>query len=383
MPDQQLATEKKSAERLAFEHYLRTGRRLSPQAWGQGVEHKFNPYHDPRNGRFTFAPGGPRSLSHVIISDRRGLHRARQHDSGSMAAADARATFAPTRTDQTVSTSEVVYRPNEGSATIQPAQYRPNPRARMGGNGGPPLNDPLTLERTFPGLTNTPGGSLVALADNILDLTGPANRLTSGLAEDHVNMLIHQIRTIDPNYRLDSLGFPTTLEGQRNLIRQLRLERAEAFYRVKGETRPLQVETLRLMQERADRAYAEGLALLEAGRLKPRLSREEAIGNYIDRAVRSDLRDMYNVQAIDYSKGQNIRIIGREYDSSGSDSTYRIPDARVGNIAFDVTLSRKTLATPQVRGFFNSDFRPDAVIIIRPAQLGPNSTYAISRPGRR
>lgn len=46
----------------------------------------------------------------------------------------------------------------------------------MGGNGGPPLNDPLTLERTFPGLANAPGGSLVALADNILDLTGPANR---------------------------------------------------------------------------------------------------------------------------------------------------------------------------------------------------------------
>lgn len=51
----------------------------------------------------------------------------------------------------------------------------------------------------------------------------------------------------------------------------------------------------------------------------------------------------------------------------------------VGNIAFDVTLSRKTLAIPQVRGFFNGDFKPDAVIIVRPTQLGPNSTYAISR----
>lgn len=296
MRHRQLATETKSAERLAFEHYLRTGRRLSPQVWGQGVEHKFNPYHDPRNGRFTFAPGGPRSLSHVIISDRRGLHRARQHDSGSMAAANARATSAPNRPDQTVSTSEAVYRPNEGSATIQPAQYRPNPRARMGGNGGPPLNDPLTLERTFPGLANAPGGSLVALADNILDLTGPANRLTTGLAEDHVNMLIQQIRIIDPKYRLDSLGFPATLEGQTNLIRQLRLDRAVAFYRVKGEARPLQVETLRLMQERADSAYAEGQALFDAGRLQPRLSREEAIGNYVDRAVRRELRDLYTFE---------------------------------------------------------------------------------------
>jgi hypothetical protein len=299
MRDQQLVTETKSAERLAFEHYLRTGQRLSPQAWRQEVEHKFNPYHDSRNGSFTFAPGGPRSLRHVIISDRRGLHRARQHDSGSMAAADARATSAPTRPDQTVSTSEAV-----------------------------------------------------------------------------------QIRTIDPSYRLDSLGFPTTLEGQTNLIRQLRLDRAVAFYRVKGETRPLQVETLRMMQERADSAYTEGRVLFDAGRLQPRLSREEAIGNYVDRAVRRELRDLYNVRGIDYSKGQQIRVIGREYDTFGSDPTYRIPDARIGNIAFDVTISRKTLATPQVRGYFNSDFKPDAVLIVRPTQLGPNSTYAISRPSK-
>ncbi|MAP62343.1 MAG: hypothetical protein CMH34_01045 [Microbacterium sp.] len=221
---------------------------------------------------------------------------------------------------------------------------------------------------------------MVALADNILDLTGPANRLTTGLAEDHVNMLIQQIRTIDPKYRQDSLGFPTTLEGQVNLIRQLRLDRAVAFYRVKGETRPLQVETLRIMQERADSAYAEGQVLFDAGRLQPRLSREEAIGNYVDRAVRRELRELYNVRGIDYSKGQQITVIGREYDTSGSDLTYRIPDARVGNIAFDVTLSRKTLATPQVRGFFNSDFKPDAVLIVRPTQLVSNSTYAISSP---
>ena len=380
MPDQQPVTETKSAERLVFEHYLRTGQRLSPQAWVQEVEHKFNPYRDPRNGRFTFAPGGPRSLSHVIVSDRRGLHRTPQQDWGSMAAVGARATPAPTHPVQTVSTSEAVYRPSEASASIQPAQYRPNPRARMGGNGGPPLNDPQTLGRTFPGLANAPRGALVALADNILDLTGPANRLTTGLAEDHVNMLIQQIRTIDPKYRQDTLGFPTTLEGQVNLIRQLRLDRAVAFYRVKGETRPLQVETLRIMQERADSTYAEGQVLFDAGRLQSRLSREETIGNYVDRAVRRELRELYNVRGIDYSKGQQITVIGREYDTSGSDLTYRIPDARVGNIAFDVTLSRKTLATPQVRGFFNSDFKPDAVLIVRPTQLVSNSTYAISSP---
>jgi hypothetical protein len=42
-----------SLARRAFAHYLRTGRRLRVP-----VEQKFNPYHDPRNGRFTFGPGG-------------------------------------------------------------------------------------------------------------------------------------------------------------------------------------------------------------------------------------------------------------------------------------------------------------------------------------
>lgn len=57
----------KSAERLAFEIYLRTGRRIARPA---PAESKFNPYHDPRNGRFTFAPGGPRSVADSVFSDR-------------------------------------------------------------------------------------------------------------------------------------------------------------------------------------------------------------------------------------------------------------------------------------------------------------------------
>lgn len=70
----------------------------------------------------------------------------------------------------------------------------------------------------------------------------------------------------------------------------------------------------------------------------------------------------------------------REYDTSGTDLTYRRPDARVQNVAFDVTLTRKTLGTAQVRGFFNADFRPSRVVIIRPRQLGASYTYVITRP---
>ncbi len=50
----------KSPGQRAFAYYLRTGRRLPPDMFmeGRDVELKFNPYHDPRNGQFTFAPGG-------------------------------------------------------------------------------------------------------------------------------------------------------------------------------------------------------------------------------------------------------------------------------------------------------------------------------------
>lgn len=56
-----------------FEHYLRTGRRLDVETQASGeIEQKFNPYHDPRNGQFTFAPGHPHSPGGVIISDLQG-----------------------------------------------------------------------------------------------------------------------------------------------------------------------------------------------------------------------------------------------------------------------------------------------------------------------
>lgn len=49
-------TERKSADELAFEHYLRTGEQLTPTLWRERFEVKFNPNHDER-GRFTFAFG--------------------------------------------------------------------------------------------------------------------------------------------------------------------------------------------------------------------------------------------------------------------------------------------------------------------------------------
>src|SRR3546814_5495419 len=86
------------------------------------------------------------------------------------------------------------------------------------------------------------------------------------LTREWSNQLINQIRAVDPNYRFDSLGFPQTLHGQVNQLNTLRFDQAVAFLRTGNEVRPLQVETLRFVQERVDQAYAEGIKLLRAGR---------------------------------------------------------------------------------------------------------------------
>ena len=95
--------------------------------------------------------------------------------------------------------------------------------------------------------------------------------------------------------------------------------------------------------------------------------------------MRKDLRNLYGGLGIPTARDQQVRVNSREYDTSGTDSTYRTPDARVGKVVYDWTLTRKTAGTAQVRGYFNSDLKPDAVIIVRPSRLGPRSTYAITR----
>ena len=374
MPESSLDSEFKSAERLAFELYLRTGRRL---ACPEAPERKFNPYHDPRNGQFTFAPGGPRSVGGVSGSDPRGVWKPKKKPGGAKPPLDKR--LAPAVDEIGLDLLPTKIAPNGFQLANRGGR---GPRRGRGPGGGRPPTDPTLLEHVFPGLAKSPAGSIVKLADGILELTTAANEVTREIHRSQVRRLLAEIREVDPDYRLQSLGEPTTIEGRANEIKALRFDRALAFVRERRDFRPLQVEVVKIMQNRADAAYDEAIKLDNAGRLTPRLSREEAIGNYIDAAVRADLRSVFNVNRVDVSRGQPVRVVGREYDTSGTDLTYRIPDARVGNIAFDVTLTQKTLRTGQIRGFFNADFRPDAVIIIRPRQLGGTYTYAITKPGK-
>jgi hypothetical protein len=303
---------------------------------GRGaVEQKFNPNHDPRDGRFTFTIGGMRNgqainpVAHQVRTPVRQTSR-----SGS--------------------------------------------RTGMGGNGGPPMEDPLTIEQMVPAIANSPAGSILAIADNMLDLTGPARAATAELTRTHMRAMVRQIQAVDPNYRFDSLGFPATLEGQNNMLRDIRLDRAAVFYRVRGEVRPLQVETLKFLQGRVDVAYAEGISRFNEGQLTPRFSPNEAIGNFVDGRVRRDLRNLFASKGISMEKGRPVQVNRRAPNTA--EGRYTIPDSRVGNIAFDVSLTAKTPGSRQIQGFFSSDFQPAAVVIVRPTQLGPDSSYIITKP---
>ncbi len=238
----------------------------------------------------------------------------------------------------------------------------------------------MLLEQAFPGLRNAPGSAIIAVADSIFDLTGPARAALTEINLARTRVLIEQIEAIDPTYQFQSLGFPQTQQGQRNQIDGLRFDRAAALLRIKKEVRPMQVETLRFLQKSTDIAYERGLKLLTAGALPVRLSKQEALGNYIDREVRRDLRLRYGQSGIDSGGPGPVRVNRRENDTSVSETTFRRPDARVGAVAYDVTLTRKTLQTAQIRGFFASDFKPGQVVIVRPRQIGPDSSYIITRP---
>lgn len=333
------------ARRSAFEIFLRTGRRVpSP------LQFKFNPWHDPEDGKFTFAnqgnyfPGGRVRRDAISLRVRGAVHGSNQ------------------------------------TARLTPAQFRTNPRVRLGGNGGPSLYDPQTLEHVFPGLSLAPGGAIIALADNIFDFGSRGRELTTEMSMRFAKHLEKQIRAINPDYRheaLDPGGFPSTAEGQTNLINKLRADRAKAFYD-KGELRPLQVEILRFLQRETDAAFEAGAKRLNLSELPVRLSQREALGNYVDRQVRFRLRERLNWLQISTGANDIVRVNSRAPNSS--ERSYSIPDSRVGSVAFDVSLTRKTIQTRQVRQFFRSDFQPDLVVIVRPSGFGPNSTYAIARP---
>jgi hypothetical protein len=197
--------------------------------------------------------------------------------------------------------------------------------------------------------------------------------------------LVREIKQVDPTFADDELLPPGGIAGltwqeRNNLINNLRMARAAAYYRVRGDVGPLQVEMLRFLQDAVDAAYEEAVSLADAGRLQPRLSREEAIGNWMDARIRADLKEMFASYGILYGPGADVIINNRDHETLESRRNYRLPDVRIRDVSFDWTLVPKTIRTQQIRGFFRADSQPRAVVIIRPSQLGRDTTYLIPRP---
>lgn len=253
-----------------------------------------------------------------------------------------------------------------------------DPRFGIGGNHPPPEElIPQQLQRS-------PAGPAIQFLDNLLDITGPGDEANLEVATLQMRALLHAIHAVDPNYVYESIEPPGGLagmswQGRANVIYGLQTDLAAAIYRVRGDIRPLQEVTLAFMQRTTNSAYEEGVELYNAGKLKVRLSPQEAIGNYVDGVVRSRLQDFFSGLSISTDSESPIRVNNRAYDSSNVPMSYRLPDARVGDFAFDTSLRAKTSSDPQIKGFFASDFAPAGVVIIRPNQLGSNSSYIIWR----
>lgn len=257
-------------------------------------------------------------------------------------------------------------------------------RSRFGGNRPPP--DHPTLQEVFPMLPNAPPGAILAPIDNFLGLSAPGEAANLAATQLQVRALDNEIRAIDPSYQrprsLQSLE-QMSWQSRSAYIGEMRLDRAAALYNIHGKIEPLQVETLRFLQRRVDVRYEEAVIKYEAGELDVHLGRNEAIGNYIDSHVRADLREMYGYRRVEVTLGKQVRVNRRAYYTTGSELTFKVPDVRVGRVAYDMTMSRKLPGSGQIRGFFNADFRPLAVIIVRPSALGKNHTYVITPPSTR
>jgi hypothetical protein len=279
---------------------------------------------------------------------------------------------------------DAVYRPGSDDPLVVLTGGAEEEEPSRGSNGPP--DDYTRLEDVFPGLRDAPGLAIpLAPIDGFLGVSALADEANLEATLAQYSRLVADIKRVDPSFADQEL-LPAggiaglSWQGRANLINGLRMQRAAAYYRVLGDVGPLQVETLRFLQGAVDAAYADAVSAADAGRLQPRLSREEAIGNEVDRKVRLDLRNMFRSLDIPFGAGEAVTINNRDYETADNGSRYRVPDARLADVAFDWTLSLKTIGSAQIRGFFRADSEPRAVVIIRPSALGQVRTYVLPRP---
>jgi hypothetical protein len=253
-----------------------------------------------------------------------------------------------------------------------------NPRARMGGNGGPPLLDPRTGQVLGVPVFNGPLGPVLAPFDSFLDITGPANRLQAGLLDRERQNILTELGRLDPTWRhpgsIRAPG-PESLQAMLSDVTFLRTERAFMRYRRLGDTAPLAQETLRVYQDFVDQGYSQAMSLHQSGRLRiPRgWNLHQAVGSYTDSYARGRLRQWYGHHGVTEGPLRDVAVNRRLYNEA--EGSYRIPDVRVGGVVFDATLSPKNINTPQVRGYLATP-STRSVVIVRPRAMG---SYIITR----
>ncbi len=85
------------------------------------------------------------------------------------------------------------------------------PATQRGGNSRA-SEDPMTLEQALPGLAGSPAGTAFAVADDVPNITGPANAMMRATLKDQSGRLIAQIKAIDPTWHYDEI-VPTDASG--------------------------------------------------------------------------------------------------------------------------------------------------------------------------
>jgi hypothetical protein len=100
------------------------------------------------------------------------------------------------------------------------------------------------------------------------------------------------------------------------------------------------------------------------------------IGNYLDNYARAQIRKWFISIGLPEKTTLGIHVNRRLYNQS--ETAYRIPDVRVGDVYFDATLAPKNENTRQIRDF-GAFGNPREVIIVRPSSQGGASRI----PGER
>jgi hypothetical protein len=310
-------------KRQAFLWWLRTGR-LPTVRTAAGLELKFNPYHDPKDGRFTFGPGGTGSA--------------------------------------------VAYGEGQG------------PRMGRGGNSRA-FEDPMTLEQAFPHLDDPFLQGIASIAQPALDIFGPGAEAQIQVLNAHAKKVLEDIKKLEPNFVHQEIVSPyPSVEAGAARLDDLMMWRAAIHLRKTGNLGPLKTAMLIRVQREMNKAYEDGIDLRKNGRLKSQgVNDEMKLGNYIDKEVRERIRSALDWYGIKAAANGRVRVNRRLY-IDGHGGSYGIPDIRVGDTIVEGSLTRKTMSTPQLRRFAQGQSKPRYIAVVTPSGTHPQHTYIYKLP---